>query len=115
MMLIYNYVRCILHTSVMHRYKKLLSLLLSLLLVFTDYRESQEIDPLLEIQKYAFILKLGLSHSYHATMLENLLQKLEEYPCIEEPILSVLQLLMQLKNSNVNPVLQTVKFKLSYL
>ncbi|XP_017767258.1 PREDICTED: gamma-tubulin complex component 6 [Eufriesea mexicana] len=67
-----------------------------------DYKEFQEIDPLLEIQKYAFVLKLGLKHSYDATMLENLLQKLEEYPSTELPVSSVLQLLMQLKNTNVN-------------
>ncbi|KOX79233.1 Gamma-tubulin complex component 6 [Melipona quadrifasciata] len=65
--------------------------------------EYQNADPFLEIQKHAFALKLRLNHSYEAKMLEHLLEKLEEFPCSELPVSSVLQLLMQLKNSGVNP------------
>ncbi|KAK1129796.1 hypothetical protein K0M31_019505 [Melipona bicolor] len=65
--------------------------------------EYQNADPFLEIQKHAFALKLRLNHSYEAKMLEHLLEKLEEFPCSELPVSSVLQLLMQLKNSDVNP------------
>ncbi|CAD1481252.1 unnamed protein product [Heterotrigona itama] len=65
--------------------------------------EHQNADPFLEIQKHAFALKLRLNHSYEAKMLEHLLEKLEEFPCSEIPVSSVLQLLMQLKNSDVNP------------
>ncbi|XP_043524965.1 gamma-tubulin complex component 6 isoform X2 [Frieseomelitta varia] len=65
--------------------------------------EYQNADPFLEIQKHAFALKLRLNHSYEAKMLEHLSEKLEEFPCNELPVSSVLQLLMQLKNSDVNP------------
>ncbi|XP_020722370.1 gamma-tubulin complex component 6 isoform X2 [Bombus terrestris] len=68
-----------------------------------DYEALQKIDPLLELQKHAFVLKLKLNHSYNANMLEHLLENLEEFPCGELPVFSILQLLMQLKNCNINP------------
>lgn len=77
--------------------------------------EHQNTDPFLEIQKHAFALKLRLNHSYEAKILEHLLEKLEEFPCSELPVSSVLQLLMQLKNSDVNPEPLTVRFNLLQL
>lgn len=84
-------------------------------LISTDYEALQKIDPLLELQKHAFVLKLKLNHSYNANMLEHLLENLEEFPYGELPVFSILQLLMQLKNCNINPEPLTVGFKLFYL
>ncbi|CAL7941848.1 unnamed protein product [Xylocopa violacea] len=72
-----------------------------------DYRDVEEVDPFLEIQKYIFALKLRLRHSCNANTLEHLLQKLEEFPSTEVPVYSILQLLLQLKSFNVNPELMT--------
>ncbi|KOC68778.1 Gamma-tubulin complex component 6 [Habropoda laboriosa] len=72
------------------------------ILLKKDYTKFREIDPLLEIQKHAFVLKVGLRRLYDATILESLLQKLEESSCAEIPVLSVLQLLVQLKSFSVN-------------
>ncbi|XP_031775581.1 gamma-tubulin complex component 6 isoform X2 [Apis florea] len=67
-----------------------------------DCKEFQKIDPFLEIQKYAFILKLGLNRSHDAIMLEYFLQKLEAFSYVELPVSSILQLLIQLKNFNID-------------
>lgn len=67
-----------------------------------DYKEFQKIDPFLEVQKYAFTLKLGLNRSHDAIMLEYFLQKLEAFSYVELPVSSILQLLIQLKNFNTD-------------
>ncbi|XP_076757782.1 gamma-tubulin complex component 6 isoform X2 [Xylocopa sonorina] len=72
-----------------------------------DYRELEEVDPFIEIQKYIFALKLRSRHSCNVSTLEHLLQELEESPSTEIPIYPVLQLLLQLKSFNVNPELMT--------
>ncbi|CAK9817690.1 Gamma-tubulin complex component 6 [Anthophora quadrimaculata] len=72
-----------------------------------DYTKFQEIDPLLEIQKHAFVLKIGLRRFHDATILESLLQKLELSSCFDISLRSVLQLLVQLKNFSVSSELIT--------
>ncbi|XP_043790294.1 gamma-tubulin complex component 6 isoform X2 [Apis laboriosa] len=67
-----------------------------------DCKEFQKIDPFLEVQKYAFTLKLGLNRSHDAIMLEYFLQKLEAFSYVELPVSSILQLLIQLKNFNID-------------
>ncbi|XP_043252433.1 gamma-tubulin complex component 6 isoform X2 [Colletes gigas] len=68
-----------------------------------DYTECEAIDPIIEIQKHAFVMKLGLRHAYNATMLEHLLEELAEFSCLESSVCSALQLLVQLKDFNVTP------------
>nr|XP_034191559.1 gamma-tubulin complex component 6 isoform X1 [Osmia lignaria] len=67
------------------------------------YRDSTDTDPLIEVQKHAFVLKLELKHVHDATALENLLQEIEEFSYSEIQVISVLQLLVQLKNFKTNP------------
>lgn len=83
-----------------------------IIFVITDCKEFQKIDPFLEIQKYAFILKLGLNRSHDAIMLEYFLQKLEAFSYVELPVSSILQLLIQLKNFNIDskPIMVGFKF-----
>lgn len=72
-------------------------------LVPIDYKEFQETDPLVELQKYAFVLKLGFKYSYNASLLEDLLDELEELVCDDVSILPILQLLIQLKTFDAKP------------
>ncbi|XP_076160532.1 gamma-tubulin complex component 6 isoform X3 [Ptiloglossa arizonensis] len=68
-----------------------------------DYTEFKETDPILEIQKHAFVMKLGLRRAYDATTLEHLLEELTGSLHLEASIYSVLQLLVRLKDFNVTP------------
>ncbi|XP_015438948.1 PREDICTED: gamma-tubulin complex component 6 [Dufourea novaeangliae] len=68
-----------------------------------DYMDHEQIDPILEIQKHVFIMKLGLMRSGDPVALERLLGDLEESSCSNASIYSVLQLLVCLKNFNVTP------------
>ncbi|XP_076391112.1 gamma-tubulin complex component 6 [Megachile rotundata] len=74
-----------------------------ILLKNSGYKDHEQVDPLVEAQKYAFVLKLELKHVNDANTLENLLQEVEEYSHSELQVLSTLQLLMQLKSYTTNP------------
>ncbi|XP_017875473.1 gamma-tubulin complex component 6 [Ceratina calcarata] len=65
-----------------------------------DYKESDEIDPFLEIEKHIFTLRVGLKHSSDAKELENLVEELEEFPCTDITISPVLRLLLHLRSFN---------------
>ncbi|XP_054008451.1 gamma-tubulin complex component 6 [Hylaeus anthracinus] len=68
-----------------------------------DYTEFDEIDPVIEIQKHIFVMKLGLKRTNDATTLEHLLEELVESSCLNTAICSVLQLLVQLKDYSIAP------------
>ena len=62
--------------------------------------ELEETDPIVELQKYAFILKVGTRRARDAATLEDLLQELEESSFLEtSSIYPVLRLLLRLKDS----------------
>lgn len=84
---------------------------LIILFVCIGYKDSTDTDPLIEVQKHAFVLKLELKHVHDAITLENLLQEIEELSYSEVQVVSVLQLLVQLKNFKTNPEPIIVRFK----
>ncbi|XP_076292493.1 gamma-tubulin complex component 6 [Lasioglossum baleicum] len=89
-----------------HNYKVikyLRSKAFEILLKKADYSDLEQVDPILEIQKHVFVMKLRLRRLCDATTLERLLEELEEDTSLEGPVYSVLQLLVQLKNFNIVP------------
>ncbi|XP_076680374.1 gamma-tubulin complex component 6 isoform X2 [Andrena cerasifolii] len=65
--------------------------------------ELEETDPIVEIQKYAFVLKVGTRRARDAATLEYLLQELEESSFSEtSSVYPVLRLLLRLKDSKSN-------------
>ncbi|XP_076241875.1 gamma-tubulin complex component 6 [Calliopsis andreniformis] len=68
-----------------------------------DGTELEKRDPIVELQKYVFMLRVGLRRSYDADTLEQLLQDLQDSSSLETSVCSVLQLLIQLKDLSVSP------------
>lgn len=89
-----------------------IGLRLSCLFICPDDTKLEKRDPVVEIQKHAFTLKVGLRRSYDADTLEHLLHELEETTSLETPVSSVLLLLVQLKDFSVSPEPITVRLKL---
>ncbi|XP_076381242.1 gamma-tubulin complex component 6 isoform X2 [Megalopta genalis] len=72
-----------------------------ILLQNVDYEDLEQVDPILEIQKHVFVMKLRLRRLCEASTLRRLLEELEEHTCLRAPVHSVLQLLVQLKTFNI--------------
>ncbi|XP_031845886.2 gamma-tubulin complex component 6 isoform X2 [Nomia melanderi] len=83
--------------------KYLRSKAFEILLKKVDYLDHKQIDPIVEIQKHIFVMKLRLSHSCNAATLEKLLEEIQEHSYSNASIYSVLELLVQLKNFNIAP------------
>lgn len=63
--------------------------------------ELEETDPIVEMQKYAFVLRVKTRRARDAATLECLLQEFEESSFLEtSSVYPVLQLLVRLKDSN---------------
>jgi len=57
-----------------------------------------EIDPLVEILKHAFVLRLSLKRVSEAKELESLINELYTQEDTTDAVISILQLLIELKN-----------------
>ncbi|XP_078035219.1 gamma-tubulin complex component 6 [Augochlora pura] len=81
--------------------KYLRSKAFEILLRKADYEDLEQIDPILEIQKHIFVMKLRLRRLQDTFTLQRLLEELEEHTGLRAPVHSVLQLLVQLKTFNL--------------
>jgi len=68
-----------------------------LLIIVTGNVTDSEIDPLVEILKYAFVLRLSLKRVSEAKELESLINELYTQDTTDA-VISILQLLIELKN-----------------
>jgi len=69
-----------------------------LLIIVTGNVADSEIDPLVEILKHAFVLRLSLKRVSEAKELESLINELYTQEDTTDTVISILQLLIELKN-----------------
>jgi len=70
----------------------------TLLIVITGNAVNSDIDPLVEILKHAFVLRLALKRVSEAKKLESLISELYSEEDNTDTVIYTLQLLIELKN-----------------